>query len=100
MLEQAPSFSVASPTEMADGRWIVAEMERPFGRGINFEIEVADVDAVHRRFEDRGYPLTVPMHQKSYRVGGEDCLVRQFLAADPDGYLVRPSQTLQLATRR
>jgi hypothetical protein len=81
---------------MCKGRWIPAALEVPFGRGINFEIDVDDVDVVHRRFKERGYPLAVEMHEKTYRVVDEDCRVRQFLVADPDGYLIRPSQTLEV----
>src|SRR5690606_5918229 len=95
-LERAPSQSPSTPAEMRAGRWITADLEVPFGRGINFEVEVDDVDAIHQRFQERGYPLEVELHEKSYRVGDEVCSVRQFLAKDPDGYLVRPSQTLQI----
>ncbi len=98
MLEQVPSLSPSTAAEMRDGRWIPAALEAPFGRGLNFEIEVDDVEAVHQRFKERGYPLLVAMHQKSYRVTDENCVVRQFLAADPDGYLIRPSQTLEVNT--
>ena len=94
MLEQAPRLRPSTESEMQRGQWIPAQLEAPFGRGMNFEIEVEDVDAIHQRCQGRGLPLVVALHQKSYRVGQELCTVRQFLVADPDGYLIRPSQTL------
>lgn len=100
MLEQAPSLQPSTAAEMRDGIWIPAALEVPFGRGVNFEIEVDDVEAVHRRFKERGYPLVVELHERSYRVDDEDCRVWQFLAADPDGYLIRPSQTLEVTKIR
>ena len=96
MLEQIASFSSSNHEEMRRGRWVPKDLQHPCGRGINFEIEVVDVEEVHQRFQERRYPLAVELHEKPYRVGDEICMVRQFLAADPDGYLVRPSQTLQL----
>ena len=42
----------------------------------------------------RRYPLLLDTYEKSYRVGAETLRVRQLLVADPDGYLLRPSQVL------
>ena len=43
MLEQVSDRSPASSHELAEGRWLTARLERPFGRGVNFEITVADL---------------------------------------------------------
>lgn len=94
MLEETPARGAATPEEVSRGEWRVAELKHPFGRGINFEIAVSDVAPILSRLSSANYPLVVDVHEKSYRVGSRMLRVRQFLVADPDGYLVRPSQAL------
>ena len=92
MLEEAPSLARATPEEFQEGQWRTADLELPFGRGINLEIKVDDIDAANKRIEARGYALLLTLHERVYRVGSEDCTVRQLLVADPDGYLIRLSE--------
>lgn len=87
-------------------RFRTAPLEAPFGRGINFQLPVRDIDAVHRRFLAAGRELVVPIEERWYRVdvetpagrwtntGPTEAGNRQFVAADPDGYLWRPYQDL------
>ena len=92
MLEEAPSLARATPAEFEQGQWRPADLERPFGRGVNFEIRVDDIDAANERIATRGYPLLLDVHQKVYRLQSENRAVRQLLVADPDGYLIRLSE--------
>jgi catechol 2,3-dioxygenase-like lactoylglutathione lyase family enzyme len=41
-----------------------------------------------------GWVAPAALHEKSYRAGGRTLRVRQLVVADPDGYLIRPSQRL------
>ncbi len=42
---------------MAPGRrWVTAPLERPFGRGINFQITVDDVAPILASLDDAGWP--------------------------------------------
>jgi len=91
MLEQAPSLGPATREELAAGRLLTAQLERPFGRGVNFEIRVADAHAAGARIEARGHPLLLPVHERTYRVDQDPITVEQLLVADPDGYLIRLS---------
>lgn len=87
-------------------RFRTAPLEAPFGRGINFQLAVPDVDAVHERFQASGPDLVVAIEERWYRVdveapggrwaeaGPTEAGNRQFVAADPDGYLWRPYQDL------
>lgn len=87
-------------------RFRTAPLEAPFGRGINFQLAVADVDALHERFRTAGRELVVEIEERWYRVeveapggrwvetGPTEAGNRQFVAADPDGYLWRPYQDL------
>ncbi|MET7243865.1 VOC family protein [Methylobacterium sp. EM32] len=73
----------------SDRRWRTGPMERPFGRGINFQIEVAAVEPVLDRLEAAGWPLFMAVEDAWYRAGTIEVGQRQFLVQDPDGYLLR-----------
>lgn len=87
-------------------RFRTAPFEPPFGRGVNFQLRVDDVDAVHARADDAGFTIVVPMEERWYRVdvaepggrwqvtGPVEAGNRQFVVADPDGYLWRPFRDL------
>ncbi|MGI2158990.1 bleomycin resistance protein [Shewanella baltica] len=85
MLEQIDEL------EPNDDPWITAKLEYPFGRGINFQIIVIDLDGIYNRLLKNGYPIKLPLEQKSYRAGSKFINVRQFMVMDPDGYLLRLS---------
>ncbi len=70
-------------------RFRTAPLEHPFGRGLNIQILVADVDALCARVRGAGHTLLVPLEERWYRIGGELAGNRQFVVADPDGYLLR-----------
>ena len=76
------------------GIWDTGAREKPYGRGINFEITVADVGVLMSSLEQAGWPLFFGPEERWYRVGAEEVGVRQFLVQDPDGYLLRFSQSL------
>jgi catechol 2,3-dioxygenase-like lactoylglutathione lyase family enzyme len=77
-----------------DGDWETGPMEMPFGRGAIIQITVSDVDRIHAAVKAAGLPLYVEMREKwrdwGDRLGGQ----REFLAQDPDGYLVMVSQKI------
>ena len=75
-------------------RFRTALLERPFGRGVNFQLEVDDVDRVYRRVRDAGHRIEVALEERWYRVGTSEVGNRQFVVADADGYLIRPFTSL------
>ncbi len=87
-------------------RFRTAPLELPCGRGVNFQLRVDDVDAVHARAVAAGAEIVVPIEERWYRfdvaeTGGRWHLTgpteagnRQFVLADPDGYLWRPFRDL------
>ena len=75
--------------EQINDNWNVGKMEYPFGRGINFEMTISDVDAVYERIEKAGIKLFRKMEVKDYECGDEIVHQKQFLVQDPDGYLLR-----------
>ncbi|MHB8670416.1 MAG: bleomycin resistance protein [Acidimicrobiales bacterium] len=82
-------------------RFRTAPLERPFGRGINLQIAVGDVDAVLAALmragiqpivevEDRWYDVNVIAPAGRWNAPGRiRAGNRQFVVADPDGYLLR-----------
>jgi catechol 2,3-dioxygenase-like lactoylglutathione lyase family enzyme len=88
----------------ADGpgrRFRTADLEYPHGRGVNFQTAVADVEALHDTvmaagvqplvaLEDRWYDVDVSVSSGRWtRTGPMSVGNRQFVIADPDGYLWR-----------
>jgi catechol 2,3-dioxygenase-like lactoylglutathione lyase family enzyme len=72
------------------GRYFsAAPMAHPYGRGVNFQIEVADVDALYERVRAGGFPVPIPLEDRWYRQDAIENGNRQFVVADPDGYLLR-----------
>src|SRR4051812_12247168 len=66
-----------------------APLEKPYGRGVNFQIRVANVRALHGRLEVAGAQFILPLEERWYRRGTNERGNRQFVVADPDGYLLR-----------
>ncbi len=66
-----------------------APLERPFGRGLNLQIRVASVDDILTRLAAAGVALPLPLEEKWYRRDDHEVGNRQFVVADPDGYLLR-----------
>ena len=74
--------------------WETGALEPPLGRGINFEVQVENLDTVLWRIKNAGWPIFVEPEEKWYRAGDIEIGVRQFLVQDPDGYLLRLQQEI------
>ena len=61
----------------------------PFGRGLNVQIQVADIQPLLQALDACGHPLFLGPESKWYRKGSVEVGNRQFVVADPDGYLLR-----------
>ncbi|MBV8913318.1 MAG: VOC family protein, partial [Acetobacteraceae bacterium] len=75
-------------------RWITGALEPPFGRGLNLQMTVDDIQPILSALLGAGWPLFLEPEEKWYRAGAIEAGVRQFLVQDPDGYLLRFSQSL------
>lgn len=69
--------------------WATAPREKPYGRGINLQIEVDALDPILSRVREAGIALFRPVEEAWYRSGDTYGGNRQFLVQDPDGYLLR-----------
>ncbi len=75
--------------EQENGHWNVGELEHPYGRGINFEMTVSDVEDIYKRILDHGIRPFREIKISHYRNGEDDIEQKEFLIQDPDGYLLR-----------
>ena len=78
----------------AGRNWIPGALERPLGRGINFQIMVPAISVLVDTLAAADWPLFMPPETKWYDTGEIQAGVAQFLVQDPDGYLVRFSSRL------
>lgn len=74
--------------------WTTAPRKRPYGRGINLQIEVASLGPILARLGQAGITLFRPVEEAWYRTGDTYGGNRQFLVQDPDGYLLRMFENL------
>jgi lactoylglutathione lyase len=77
-----------------DRLWPRVELVQPFGRGVNFEIHVDDVEALHKTVRGAGIASFLPLEDRWYGRDAHELGVRQFAIQDPDGYLIRLSQAI------
>jgi catechol 2,3-dioxygenase-like lactoylglutathione lyase family enzyme len=70
-------------------RFPTAPLEHPFGRGVNFQIQVTDVDALHASVLAAQAHVVNPMEERWYPRDDHEIGQRQFVVADPDGYVLR-----------
>jgi catechol 2,3-dioxygenase-like lactoylglutathione lyase family enzyme len=80
--------------EEANGNWETGKTEYPFGRGINFQIEVKDTKSILASLAKNKYPLKVKLTPNWYRQDNVLVGVEEFLVMDPDGYLLRFSKEI------
>lgn len=77
--------------------WKTAPLEYPFGRGINMQMIVDDIDVLISVLKLHRYPLILEPEEHWYRRDNQLMGLREFLVLDPDGYVLRFSQ--QIGTR-
>jgi catechol 2,3-dioxygenase-like lactoylglutathione lyase family enzyme len=64
-------------------------LDYPFGRGMNLQIRVSDVDALYAAVRRSDLVIRVLLEERWYRHDQVELGNRQFVVADPDGYLLR-----------
>jgi catechol 2,3-dioxygenase-like lactoylglutathione lyase family enzyme len=69
--------------------WISAPLEKPYGRGVNFQMETPDVNALYEKVQKSDAVVFMPLEEKWYRADGLEIGHRQFIVLDPDGYMLR-----------
>ncbi len=78
----------------ADKQWHTAELQKPFGRGINMQFMTTHVSELFEKLSKAGQAFFAPLEEKHYRRTEDTVVCRQFVLQDPDGYLLRFSETI------
>ncbi|MCM3006141.1 bleomycin resistance protein [Priestia koreensis] len=74
--------------EERNGHWETGELVHPYGRGINFQIAVTNIEALFSRIQKHNVPLFRDMMVNTY----SGYTQKEFILQDPDGYLLRFSE--------
>ena len=75
-------------------KWDVAPLTYPFGNGINFQLEVDNVQYIYDSLKKNGYKIAFDIEENWYRKDNKLLGNKEFLVQDPDGYLLRFSEDL------
>ena len=72
-----------------ENKWETGKLEYPFGRGINFQLEVDNVGIIYNSLKDSGYKIMIEMSENWYIQDNKLLGNKEFLVQDPDCYLLR-----------
>lgn len=75
-------------------KWSIGELKHPYGNGVNFQIEVSNVEKIHDALKTNGYKIAFDIEENWYRQDNKLLGNKEFLIQDPDGYLLRFSEDL------
>ncbi|MCT9853357.1 VOC family protein [Priestia megaterium] len=74
--------------EECNGHWQTGELEYPYGRGINFQIEVENIESILQNLKRH----KIALFRESMLNNYSGFIQKEFIVQDPDGYLLRFSQ--------
>ena len=81
--------------EISDSeKWDVAPLSYPFGNGINFQLEVNNVQLIYDSLKSANYKIAFEIEENWYRQDEKLLGNKEFLVQDPDGYLLRFSEDI------
>lgn len=75
-------------------KWEIEPLKYPFGNGINFQLEVENLEEIYNKLKTSNYKIAFEMEENWYRKDNELLGNKEFLVQDPDGYLLRFSKDL------
>ena len=75
-------------------KWDVGDLTYPFGNGINFQLDLKEIDKIYNNLLENNYKIAFDMEENWYRKGDILLGCKEFLVQDPDGYLLRISEDL------
>lgn len=75
-------------------KWDIAPLIYPFGNGINFQLEIDNVEKIYNSIKENNYNIVFEIQENWYRQDDKLLGNKEFLVQDPDGYLLRFSEDL------
>ncbi|HTJ58298.1 MAG TPA: VOC family protein [Devosiaceae bacterium] len=76
------------------GNWETAELQRPFGRGVMFQVSVDSIAPIMEALARLGWPLHAGPREVWRRWGDREGGGREIFVLDPNGYLIMIAQNL------
>lgn len=81
--------------EEINGYWNTGELTPPFGRGVNFQIQTTDIYKIVDKIRSNNIILFRDIMESRYECNETTVVIKEILVQDPDGYLLRFSQTIE-----
>lgn len=78
--------------EGVNGSWSTAMTDYPFGRGVNFQFFINDIEKIILKLNNNNIKLFKEPFFSEYRINSEIKVFKEILVQDPDGYLLRFSE--------
>ena len=75
-------------------KWNLAPLTYPYGNGVNFQLEIKEIDKIYNNLKQSNYKITFEIEENWYRQKNKLLGNKEFLIQDPDGYLLRFSEDL------
>jgi len=76
------------------GKWETATLEKPYGRGVMFQVHVTAVDPIIDRLGELQVPIYAGPREVWRRYGDREGGQREVFVLDPNGYLVMMTEDL------
>lgn len=70
-------------------KWQLAPLTYPFGNGINFQLEIENINSIYNNLKKNNYKIAFEIEENWYRQDNKLLGNKEFLVQDPDGYLLR-----------
>ncbi len=77
-----------------DKNWLGSVLEPPYGRGVNLQMELSDIQPIYERLLANGTTMQRDIKDVWREAGEISTGQREFYVQDPDGYLLRFCQPL------
>ena len=80
--------------ERSEGRWETAPMEKPYGRGVMFQVHLSSIDPIIDRLKELLLPIYDGPREVWRRYGDREGGKREVFVLDPNGYLIMLAEDL------
>ena len=88
-------FGAQIMIEEVNDHWSVGALEKPFGRGINFQIETEEIEEISKKLKENNIKIYKDIFESRYTADSVSYVEKELLVQDTDGYLLRFQQTIE-----
>ena len=78
-----------------ENKWETGKLEYPFGRGINFQLDLKNIGQIYDKLKNNNYEIFIDIEEHWYRKDNVIMGCKEFLVKDPNGFLLRFSEDLE-----